>query len=123
MNEKRYATRVGLFLVMGLVLIAVLMLSFSRGIGAFKPKYEVQMRTRSVSGLRANSAVFLAGVQIGNVRSIELDPAGKSVLVRLEILKHYPLPRPRLVYRMYTLLPLWETDRRAGCGQSARPVL
>jgi group II intron reverse transcriptase/maturase len=40
-----------------------------------------------------------------------------------DYLKHYPLPRPRIVYRMYTLLPLWETDRRAGCGQSARPVL
>jgi phospholipid/cholesterol/gamma-HCH transport system substrate-binding protein len=92
MNEKRHAGRVGLFMLMGLVLIAVLMLSFSRGIGAFKPKYEVKMRTRSVSGLRASSAVFLAGVQVGNVRSIELDPAGKSVLVRLEILKQYPLP-------------------------------
>ena len=40
-----------------------------------------------------------------------------------DYLKHYPLPRPRIVYRMYQLLPLWETDRRAGCGQSARPVL
>ena len=40
-----------------------------------------------------------------------------------DYLKHYPLPRPRIVYRMYTLLPLWETDRRAGCGRSARPVL
>ncbi len=36
---------------------------------------------------------------------------------------HYPLPRPRLVYRMYPPLPLWETGRRAGCGKSARPVL
>jgi len=40
-----------------------------------------------------------------------------------DYLKHYPLPRPRIVYRMYPLLPLWETDRRAGCGRSARPVL
>jgi RNA-directed DNA polymerase len=42
---------------------------------------------------------------------------------RNDYLEHYPLPRPRIVYRMYQLLPLWETDRRAGCGQSARPVL
>jgi RNA-directed DNA polymerase len=40
-----------------------------------------------------------------------------------DYLKHYPLPRPRIVSRMYQLLPWWETDRRAGCGQSARPVL
>ncbi len=40
-----------------------------------------------------------------------------------DYLKHYPLPRPRIVYKLYQSLPLWETGRRAGCGQSARPVL
>jgi RNA-directed DNA polymerase len=30
--------------------------------------------------------------------------------------KHYPLPRPRIVYWMYQPLPLWETGGRAGCG-------
>jgi site-specific DNA recombinase len=40
-----------------------------------------------------------------------------------DYLKHYPLPRPRIGYQMYPLLPWWETDRRAGCGKSARPVL
>ena len=40
-----------------------------------------------------------------------------------DYLKHYPLPRPHIVYQMYPQFPLWETDRRAGCGKSARPVL
>jgi RNA-directed DNA polymerase len=40
-----------------------------------------------------------------------------------DYLRHYPLPRPRIVYRMYPWLPLWEMSRRAGCGKSARPVL
>jgi RNA-directed DNA polymerase len=37
-------------------------------------------------------------------------------------LAHYPLPRPHIVYWMYRPMPLWETGRRAVCGQSARTV-
>ncbi len=40
-----------------------------------------------------------------------------------DYLTHYPLPRPRIVYWMSPPLPLWERNRRAGCGKSARPVL
>lgn len=91
MSEKRFAGRVGLFVFLGIVLIGVLMLNFSRGVGTFKPKYEVAMRTRSVAGLKARSPVFLSGVQIGNVKSVELEESTKSVIVRLRILKEHPL--------------------------------
>ncbi len=91
MSEKRYAGRVGLFVFMGIVLIGALMLNFSRGVGMFKPKYELAMRTRSVAGLKPRSRVYLSGVEIGNVKSVELDENTKSVIVRLTILKQYPL--------------------------------
>ena len=91
MSEKRFAGRVGLFVVIGIILIGALMLNFSRGVGVFKPKYELSMRTRSVAGLKPRSPVFLSGVQIGNVKSVELDQSTKSVIVRLRILKDYPL--------------------------------
>jgi phospholipid/cholesterol/gamma-HCH transport system substrate-binding protein len=91
MSEKLHAGRVGLFVFVGIVLIAALMLNFSRGVGLFKPKYELTMRTRSVSGLKPRSAVFLSGVQIGNVKDVELDPKNKGVFVRLTILKEFPL--------------------------------
>ena len=42
---------------------------------------------------------------------------------RNDYLTYYPLPRPRIVYWMRPPSPLWETNRRAGCGKSARPVL
>jgi phospholipid/cholesterol/gamma-HCH transport system substrate-binding protein len=93
MSEKRFAGRVGLFVFIGIVLVGGLMLNFSRGVGMFKPKYEIVMRTRSVAGLKPRSPVFLSGVQIGNVKSVELDPGSKSVLVRLRILKAHPLRR------------------------------
>jgi len=91
MNEKPYAVRVGLFVLVGIALIAALMLNFSRGVGFFKAKYEIRMRTRNVAGLKATSAVYLSGVQIGNVKSVQLDKNAKGVVVRLAILKEYPL--------------------------------
>lgn len=93
MSEKRYAGKVGLFVAIGLTLIAVLMLNFSRGVGLFKPKYEIKMRMKTVAGLKTRSAVYLSGVQIGNVDSVQLDPANRNVVVTLKILKQYPLRR------------------------------
>ena len=90
MSEKSHAGKVGLFVFIGIVLIAALMLNFSRGVGLFKPKYELTMRTRSVAGLKPRAAVFLSGVQIGNVKDVKLDPK-EGVVVHLTILKEFPL--------------------------------
>jgi phospholipid/cholesterol/gamma-HCH transport system substrate-binding protein len=91
MSEKRYAGRVGLFVFIGLLLIGGLMLNFSRGVGLFKPKYDLHMHVRSVAGLKPRSAVLLSGVQVGNVRSVDLDQKNKGAIVHLTILKEYPL--------------------------------
>jgi phospholipid/cholesterol/gamma-HCH transport system substrate-binding protein len=93
MSQTRFAGKVGLFVVIGIVLIAVLMMNFSRGVGMFKPKYELKMRMSTVAGLKTRSGVFLSGVQIGNVESVELDQTNKSVIVHLKILKQYQLRR------------------------------
>jgi phospholipid/cholesterol/gamma-HCH transport system substrate-binding protein len=91
MSEKRFTGRVGLFVFIGIVLIGALMLNFSRGIGLFKPKYELHMRVRNVAGLKPRSAVFLSGLQIGNVKSVEFDHKNKGVIVHLKILETFPL--------------------------------
>lgn len=91
MSETRYAGKVGLFIVLGIIVVAALMLNFSRGVGLFKPKYDIKMRARTVAGLKPRAGVFLSGVQIGNVDTIELDPQNKGVIVHLKILKEFPL--------------------------------
>jgi phospholipid/cholesterol/gamma-HCH transport system substrate-binding protein len=91
MSEKRYAAKVGLFVLVGIVMIGALMLNFSRGIGMFKPKYDLHMRVRSVAGLKPRSPVLLSGVQIGNVTSVDLDQRNKGAIVHLNILKDFPL--------------------------------
>ena len=93
MSESRFAGRVGLFVFVGIVLIAALMLNFSRGVGFFKPKYELDLRIRNIAGLKEGSAVFYLGVAIGNVKSISLDQSSRTVIVRLELLKEFPLRR------------------------------
>src|SRR5690349_6767114 len=92
MSEKRHTAKVGLFVFIGIVLIGALMLNFSRGIGVFQPKYDLVMRVHSVAGLKPRSPVLLSGVQIGNVKGVELDQKNKGAIVHLTILKAYPLP-------------------------------
>ena len=91
MSEKRHAGKVGLFVFIGLVLIAGLLLNFSRSAGLFKAKYHLTMTTRSVAGLKEGADVFLSGVRIGNATRIRLDHKNKGVQVQLTILKEFPL--------------------------------
>lgn len=91
MSQKSHTGKVGLFVFLGLVLIAGLLLNFSRSAGLFKAKYQLTMSTRSVAGLKQGADVFLSGVRIGNVTRIRLDHKNKGVLVQLTILEEFPL--------------------------------
>ncbi len=91
MSEKKYTARVGWFVFLGLVLIAALMLNFSRGVGVFKPRYEINMSTRTVAGLKEGAEVYLSGVKIGSVKRIKLETKKAGVQVQLTILEEFPL--------------------------------
>lgn len=91
MSGKNQAVKVGLFVFIGLALIAVLMLNFSRGVGLFKPRYQLTMHTRSVAGLKEGADAFLSGVKIGSVKRIRLDHKNKGVIVHLSILDEFAL--------------------------------
>ena len=83
MSEPRLQTKVGLFLLIGLGLIALLVLNFSQGTSIFTSTYEIRMKVASVSGLKEKAAVLLSGVQIGAVKSIGLATDSRTVLVTL----------------------------------------
>lgn len=91
MSEKNYTGRVGWFVFLGLVLVAALMLNFSRGVGFFKPRYEINMSTRTVAGLKEGADVYLSGVKIGSVKRIKLEQKKPGVQVQLTILEEFPL--------------------------------
>lgn len=65
--------RVGLFVLVGLLIIAV-GIFYVTGIGVWGPKYRLNTYLPEVSGLTTGAPVELDGVQIGNVEHISIVP-------------------------------------------------
>jgi len=88
--------RVGMFVVVGLAILAV-GIFYVTGAGFLGPKYKIVTYLPEVSGLAAGAPVKLDGVVIGNVQQIELVPRehGKvpdhmhNIMVGMKIDKRY----------------------------------
>jgi phospholipid/cholesterol/gamma-HCH transport system substrate-binding protein len=91
MNPERLAWRVGAFVLVGLVLLAGLMIRFSKGIAFGEPTYEVRLQTANVGGIKRGAVVLLAGVPVGSVAAIELAEDGRAVRLHLRIFARYPI--------------------------------
>ncbi len=89
MERKRLALKVGFFVFIGLVVLAVLMLQFSKGMSFFRPTYKILLHAPNVGGLKMRAAVLMAGVQVGTVSDVRLKPDGKSVTIDLTIYQQY----------------------------------
>ena len=83
--------KVGLFVLIGIVLLATLLLQFSKGTSAFRGTYILKLDAVNVGGLKERASVLLAGVQVGIVKEIQLAPDDKSVVIFLQIYKDYPI--------------------------------
>ena len=93
MSESNQAGKVGVFVVVALVLLALALLTFSKGLGWLTPSYVLRLRADGVGGLKSKSAVLVSGVPVGRVVGTELAPDGKGVTVFLKINKRYRLHR------------------------------
>src|SRR5436190_6108105 len=91
MNKSRLEWKVGLFVIIGLILIGALLVQFSRGTSPFKPTYRVFLGSGNGNGLKAKAMVNMAGVQIGTVESIQLGPQGTNVLINLRIYDQFKI--------------------------------
>lgn len=89
MDKKRLEWRVGLFVFIGLVVLGVLLLQFSKGTSLFRPAYDLYLKARNVGDLKPRSTVLMSGVQIGSVTDIKLNPEGTNVTITLKIYKQY----------------------------------
>src|ERR1039458_1270713 len=87
MEKSRLQIKVGLFMLIGLVLLAVLLIWFSKGTSPFRGTYELRLHAGNVGGLKQRAGVLLAGVQVGSVSDIKLANDGKSVTILLNIYK------------------------------------
>jgi len=89
MEQKRLETKVGLFVFVGLVLLAVLLIQFSKGTSLFHGTYELRLHVSNVGGLQPRAKVLLAGVQVGSVSDIKLADDEKIVTIYLKIYKNF----------------------------------
>ena len=91
MDKSRLEMKVGLFVAIGLGLLAMLLVWFNRGASPFRGTYDLKLHAGNIGGLKQSSGVLLAGVGVGSVRDIKLDPSGTNVTITLQIYKDFPI--------------------------------
>ena len=91
MDSSRNATKVGLFVFLALMVIALLLVNFSKGRSLLTPSYRVVIRAENVGGLKAGAAVLVSGVPVGTVEVIELNADGRTVAITTRILKKFTI--------------------------------
>jgi phospholipid/cholesterol/gamma-HCH transport system substrate-binding protein len=91
MESKGLETKVGLFVVLGLALLAALLILFSKSVSPFSRTYALRLHASNVGGLKERATVLLAGVQVGSVSRIQLAGDGKSVTILLDIYQSFKI--------------------------------
>ncbi len=89
MSQSRPQLKVGVFVFFCLILVAVLLVQFSKGTTFFRQTYTVILKTANVGGLRPRASVLMSGVQVGTISEIELSPQGTNVSILLKIYSQY----------------------------------
>ena len=91
MEKTGLQIKVGLFVLIGLTLLGVLLIQFSKSSSIFRGTYVLHLHADNVGGIKPRAQVLLAGVQVGTVTEIKLAPDDKSVTMDLLIYKDYPI--------------------------------
>lgn len=84
---------VGLFVLLGVAALGVLAFRVAGGQSGFGNKgetYTVYAEFADIGGLKVQAPIKTAGVLVGRVKSIELDPQNFQAKVSLELDKKYP---------------------------------
>jgi phospholipid/cholesterol/gamma-HCH transport system substrate-binding protein len=89
MSQSRKEIKVGIFVLICLSLLALLLIQFGKGTTFFKPTYTIILTANNVAGLKPRSTVYMAGVPVGTVKKIQLNPDGKGVTIFLRIYEQY----------------------------------
>lgn len=94
MSKKGIETLVGLFVLLGLAGLVFLSLK-AANLASFgtRDSYNVSARFDNIGGLKARSPVRSAGVTVGRVTSITLDPKTFQGLVLMDLDKNVQFPR------------------------------
>jgi phospholipid/cholesterol/gamma-HCH transport system substrate-binding protein len=91
MKQSRLELIVGVFVLAGLAAVAYLALRIGAGALVGGDTYVLKARFNNSSGLNPGSNVLVAGVPVGRVDSIKLNPADYSVIVEFSLRKDVQL--------------------------------
>src|SRR5436853_2059013 len=92
-HERGLEFKVGIFVFVGLAMLAALLVQFGRLGEGFKTYYAVTVRFNNASGLLKGSDVLLAGARIGKVAGgPRLVREGDGVAVPLKIYDYVKVP-------------------------------
>ena len=92
MKQSKLELVVGVFVLAGLIAVAYLALKVGAGSLLGSETYSVRARFTNSGGLNPGSNVLIAGVPIGRVGAITLNPTDFSALVELKLEKVVKLP-------------------------------
>lgn len=90
-RNKSAEWKVGLFVALGLALLATTLLRFSKSSTFLDSTYDLYVETEDISGLKPQAQVLLSGVQVGNVVGAELTEDQRTVLIQLRLKSQYPI--------------------------------
>lgn len=83
---------VGIFVLLGLAAVAYLTLKLGSGSLVGGDTYLVEARFANAGGLHNGSSVLVAGVTVGRVEGVRIDPADFSAIATLRVLSGLKLP-------------------------------
>ncbi len=92
MKKTTLELYVGIFVLMGIAAVAYLTLKLGSGSLVGGETYLVEARFTNAGGLHGGSSVLLAGVTVGRVEAVRMDPADYSAIATLRIAKVLRLP-------------------------------
>ncbi len=86
---KKYAmeTAVGIFVVLGLILIGYMTVKLGHVTFFGDDSYTLSARFSTVTGLRTGNPVFILGIEVGRVDRIYMDQENQKAVVEMKIKK------------------------------------
>jgi len=91
-RDRKLEFGVGLFVLLGLAALVYLTIKLGSGALVGSDTYPVEARFANTGGLNTGASVMLAGVNVGRVEDIRLDPEDFSAIVEMRIRTAVKLP-------------------------------
>jgi phospholipid/cholesterol/gamma-HCH transport system substrate-binding protein len=92
MKNTKLELSVGIFVMLGIAALAYLTIQVGTGSMLSGDTYLIESRFANAGGLHSGSTVLLAGVTVGRVEGIRMEPSDYSAIVTLRVLSTLRLP-------------------------------